>query len=136
MKIIKTLYIVFTFCSFFIFSDCEKNVTFSFDGYYSGSFSYKGQVQFDALIINENEYEEVPSGGAMNQKFPCLTKGTYSIKQRSITFTPDVMPDCICSACLLTGAYTLIQSGKTIIFQRGTGDDLQIYNMTLIEANR
>jgi hypothetical protein len=38
-------------------------------------------------------------------------------------------------ACLLSGEYTLIQSGNNIKFQRGTGNDLQAYNLTLIEPN-
>ena len=117
-------------------SSCTKIDNFSNDGYYSGSLSYKGIIQFDALNINGNNYEEVPSGGAFNQKFPCITKGTYKIKGNTITFYPSVLPDCPCNECLLNGDYTLIQSGETIIFQRGTGDDLQIYNMTLIESKR
>jgi hypothetical protein len=135
MKPFKTLAVILTLCIFFIFTDCEKIGTFSFDGYYSGSFSYLEQVQFDALIINGNAYKEVPSGGAMNQKFPCLTKGTYRIKQRSITFFPDNVPDCICFACMLTGKYTLIQSGEKIIFQKGSGDVLQTYILTLVEPS-
>lgn len=136
MKPIKIVIVIITFSSLFITSNCKKIDTFSSDGYYSGYFSYKGQVQFDALSINGNNYEEVPSGGALNQKFPCLTKGTYKIKNNTITFVPSVMPDCLCFECLLNGDYTLIQSGKNIIFQRETGDNLQIYNLTLIEANR
>ena len=75
MKPFNTLAVILTLCIFFIFTDCEKNGTFSFNGYYSGSFSYREQVQFDALIINGNTYKEVPSGGAMNQKFPSLYNG-------------------------------------------------------------
>jgi hypothetical protein len=125
-----------TLGSLCIFSTCKKIDTFSFDGYYSGSFTYKGQVQFDGLIIKENNYEEAASGGALNQKFPCLTKGTYKIKNNTITFVPSVMPDCLCFECLLNGEYKLIQNGKNIIFQKVTEDNLQIYNLTLVESSR
>jgi hypothetical protein len=120
----------------FVSPGCTKSDIFSADGYYSGSFSYQGQTKFDALIINGNDYEEVPSGGAMNQKFPCLTKGTYRIKGNEITFSPGVMPDCLCYECLLNGKYTLSQSDNTIKFQKGSGDNLQVYDMTLIESSR
>jgi hypothetical protein len=133
MRPIKTLFLILTLCGFFIFTDCEKIGTFSFDGFYEGYFSYRGQVQYDALIINANAFKEVPSGGAMNQKFPCLTKGTYRIKQRSIKFVPDTVLLCTCSACTLTGEYALIQSGEKIIFQKGSGDDLQTYNLTFVK---
>jgi hypothetical protein len=135
MKTIKALFIICGLCSLLIFTNCEKNGTFSFDGYYEGSFSYRGQVRYDALIINGNAFKEVPSGGAMNQKFPCLTRGTYRIKQRFIIFVPDTVPDCNCSVCMLTGNYALIQSGEKIIFQKGSGDDLQTYNLTLVEPS-
>ena len=44
---------------------------------------------------------------------------------------PSVMPDCLCVECLLNGDYTLIQSGSKLIFQKGTGDTLQNYDLTL-----
>jgi hypothetical protein len=124
------------FGTFIFISGCTKMDNFSKDGYYSGYFSYQGETKFDALSIDGNNYAEVPSGGAFNQKFPCLTRGTYKIKGNSITFTPSVLPDCLCNECILQGVYDLIQSDQTIRFQKGTGNDLQIYNVTLIEANR
>lgn len=139
-------FIIMVVCSCFIFSDCEKQDTFSTDGYYSGSYSSQGQILFDAIIFDGGNYEEAASGGALNQKFPCLTKGTYKIKHNTISFIPKVMPvvsDCKCVVmftdvkfdCLLCGDYTLIQSGNNIKFQRGTGNDLQVYNLTLVEPN-
>lgn len=128
---LKLIFVLILICS----GGCTKD-TFSDDGYYSGSFSYNGEVKFDALIINGNNYEEVPSGGAMNQKFPCLVKGSYRIKGNKITFTTSVEPDCICDECLLKGEYVLVQSGNTIKFQREAVNGLQVYNLTLVTASR
>jgi hypothetical protein len=145
-KIAKTLFLLMTLISLSIFSSCEKLDTVSTDGYYSGSLVYRGQPLFSAISFNGNNYEEVASGGALNQKFPCITKGIYKIKHNTISFFPVVMPvvpDCTCAVmfteikfdCLLRGDYILIQSGNNIKFQRGTGNDLQVYNLTLIEPN-
>jgi hypothetical protein len=146
MKIAKTLIFLITFTSLSIFSSCEKLDTVSADGYYSGSLVYQGQPLFAAISFHGSNYGEVASGGALNQKFPCITRGTYKIKHNTISFSPTVMPivpDCTCTVmftnikfdCLLSGDYTLIQSGNNIKFQRGTGNDLQVYNLTLIEPN-
>jgi hypothetical protein len=139
----KTILMIITLI--FIFSDCKKQDTFSTDGYYSGSFSNQGQSTFTAIVIAGSNYSEVPSGGVYNQKFPCVTKGTYKIKNNIIYFNATVLPvvpDCQCGEltgvkfdCLLNGDYTLVQSGEKIVFQRGTGNDLQVYNLTLIEPN-
>ena len=128
-----------------IFSSCEKLDTFSTDGYYSGSFSNQGQRTFTAIVIDGSNYSEVPSGGVYNQKFPCVTKGTYKIKNNTISFNASVLPvvpDCQCGVltgvsfdCLLNGDYTLVLSGEKIVFQRGTGNDLQVYDLTLIKPN-
>lgn len=120
--------------------------TVSTDGYYSGSLVYQGQTLFAAISFHGNNYEEAASGGALNQKFPCITKGTYRIRDNTISFSPTVIPvvhDCTCAImftevkfdCRLNGEYTLIQSGNTIKFQRGNGNDLQVYNLTLIESD-
>lgn len=146
MKIAKTLFLLLTLTSLSIFSGCEKLDTVSADGYYSGSLVYQGQPLFAAISFNGNNYAEVASGGALNQKFPCITKGTYKIKHNKISFFPTampVLPDCPCAVmftnikfdCLLNGDYKLIQSGNNIRFQRGIGNDLQVYNLTLIEPN-
>ena len=143
-KIAKAVYLLISFTSLLFLLGCEKLDTVSIDGYYSGSLVYQGQPLFAAISFNGNNYAEVASGGALNQKFPCITKGTYKIKHNIISFSPTEMPvvlDCSCAImfttvkfdCLLSGEYTLIQSGKTIKFQRGTGNDLQVYNLTLIE---
>lgn len=145
-KIVKTLFLLMTITSLSIFSSCEKLDTVSTDGYYQGSLVYQGQPLFAAISFHVNNYAEVASGGALNQKFPCITKGTYKIRHNKISFFPTVMPvvpDCTCAVmftnikfdCLLSGDYTLIQSGNNIKFQRGTGNDLQVYNLTLIEPN-
>ena len=115
-----------------VLTSCDKIETPLTNGYYSGSLSFQGQIYFDAIIFSENTYEEVPSGGALNQKFPCLTEGSYKIKNGIITFSPNNSPTCSCSACLLTGDFELIQDGNNIIFQKGFGQDLQIYSLTQI----
>jgi len=142
-KIAKTLFLFVTIISFLFFSGCEKSDTVSADGYYSGSLVYQGLPLFTAISFSGNKYKEVPSGGAWNQKFPCITKGTYKIKNKIISFMPEVfpvVPDCQCEIkpgvkfeCLLHGDYELIQSGKNLIFQRGTGNDLHVYYLTLRE---
>jgi len=121
-----------TLFSLIALTSCDKLETPLTNGYYSGSLSYKGQLYFDAILFDENTYKEVPSGGALNQKFPCLTEGTYKIKKGSITFIPNNSPTCSCSACLLTGDFDLIRDGNKIIFQKGSGQDLQIYSLTQI----
>jgi len=142
----RTLFFLMTLTSLSIFSSCEKLDTVSADGYYSGSLVYQGQPLFAAISFHGNNYEEVASGGALNQKFPCITRGTYKIKHNTISFSPTVMPvvpDCTCTVmftnikfdCLLSGDYKLIKSGNNIIFQRGTGNDLQVYNLTLVESD-
>lgn len=143
MKKTKILFTLMILCSFFILPSCEKD-TFSNDGYYSGSFSNQGQHTFTALVIDGSSYSEVPSGDAYNQKFPCITKGTYKIQNHTISFDATVLPtvpDCQCGEltgvkfdCLLNGDYTLIQSGDKIVFQRGTGNDLQIYDLTIVKT--
>ena len=145
MKIERTIFLLMTFTSFSIFSSCEKLDTVSTDGYYQGSLVYQEQPLFTAISFHGNNYAEVASGGALNQKFPCITKGTYKIKHNTISFSPSVfpvIPDCQCGMftsvtfdCLLNGDYQLIKSGNNVIFQRGTGNDLQVYNLTLIEPN-
>jgi hypothetical protein len=142
----KTKIILLILTLIFIFSDCKKQDTFSTDGYYSGSFSNQRQQTFTAIVIDGSNYSEVPSGGVINQKFPCTTKGTYKIKNSTISFNATVLPavpDCQCGEltgvkfdCLLSGDYTLVQSGKNMLFQRENENDLQIYNLTLIEPNR
>jgi hypothetical protein len=144
-KIAKTVFFLITLISFSFFSGCEKSNTVSTDGYYQGSLIYQGQPLFAAISFHGNNYEEVASGGALIQKFPCITKGIYKIKHNTISFAPTVLPvipDCQCGMftsvtfdCLLNGDYKLIKSGKNIIFQRGTGNDLQVYNLTLVESN-
>jgi len=121
-----------TLISLAVLTSCNKLDTPLTNGYYSGSLSYQGQLYFDAISFSENTYKEVPSGGALNQKFPCLTEGTYKIKNGTITFIPSNSPTCSCSACLLTGDFDLIQEGNKIIFQRGSSQDLQIYSLTQI----
>jgi hypothetical protein len=144
VKISRIIMVLLTLTTLLVFPGCKKTDTFSTDGYYQGSFSYQGQILFSAIIFNGSSYSEAPSGGAMNQKFPCITKGTYSIKHTTISFTPTVMPvvpGCTCSVmgtgvkfdCLLDGDFTLVESGDKIIFQKGSGNDLQIYSLTLIK---
>ena len=133
MKRIALLFMILTVSNLFLCTGCKKVDTFTYDGYYSGSFSYKGEVLFDALSISGNSFKEQPSGVALNQKFPCLAEGTYKIHKNTITFTTIRFPDCSCSECLLNGEYSLIQSDKNIVFQKEIDGELQIYNLTLIE---
>jgi hypothetical protein len=139
------LFIMLTLLSGVTLVSCKKIDTFSADGYYSGSFSNQGKSTWTAIVIAGSNYSEVPSGGVYDQKFPCVTKGTYKIKNNIISFSATVLPavpDCQCGMqtgikfdCLLCGDYTLVQSGENIVFQRGTGNDLQIYDLTLIKPN-
>ena len=132
VKITKSLIAMIAFSSLAILMSCNKLDTPLADGYYSGSLNYQGQLLFDAISFNGDNYEEVASGGALNQKFPCLTKGTYQIKKNIITFTPNNSPVCSNSDFLLKGEYSLIQKGNKITFQKVTGQDLQIYTLTQI----
>lgn len=139
------MFFLMTLISFSLIISCEKQDTFSTNGYYSGSFSNQSQRTFTALVIDGNNYSEVPSGGVYNQKYPCVTKGTYKIKNKTISFNATVLPvvpDCQCGEqtgvkfdCLLNGDYTLVQSGEKIVFQRGTGNDMQIYDLTIVKPN-
>jgi hypothetical protein len=120
----KTILLILTLI--FIFSDCNKQDTFSINGYYSGSFSSQVQSTFTAIVDGLN-YSEVPSGGVYNQKFPCLTEGTYKITDNSISLNAMVLPVVpYCQSgeqtdvkfdCLLNGDYTLVQSGEKIVFK-------------------
>ncbi len=132
VKITKTLIAMLAFSSLAILTNCNKQDTPLTDGYYSGSFNYQGQFIFDAILFNGDNFEEAASGGAQNQKFPCLTKGTYRIKNDIITFTPNNSPVCSSSDWLLKGEYSLIHEDNKITFQKRTGQDLQIYTLTQI----
>ncbi len=128
----KIALLLITFICLTVFTNCDKLDSPLTNGYYSGSLNYQGQLYFDAISFDGNTYKEVPSGGALNQKFPCLTEGTYEIKKGTITFMPSKSPTCSCSTCLLTGDYDLIQEGNKIIFKKGSGNDLQTYSLTQI----
>ncbi len=144
-RIAKTLFLLMILISLSFFSSCEKLDTVSTDGYYQGSLVYQKQPLFAAISFHGNNYIEGASGGALNQKFPCVTGGTYKIKHNTISFSPSVfpvIPDCQCGTfasvtfdCILNGDYHLIKSGNILIFQRGNGNDLQVYNLTLMEPN-
>ena len=131
-KSTKIILAIMIISSLLIFTGCKKLHTPLTTGYYSGSLNFQGQLVFDAIIFNGNNYEEVPSGGALNQKFPCLTKGTYQIRGNLISFSPNNSPVCSCSACELKGDYSFIQEGNKITFQKGSGPDVQIYSLTQI----
>jgi hypothetical protein len=133
MKSIKSVFVILTLSFLFVISSCKKDESFTSDGYYSGSFSYKGQVLFDALSITGNQFKEVASGGAMNQKFPCITEGKYEINGNTITFSSSKSSNCTCIECLLDGKYTLVKSGNNLIFEREIGGELQQYNLTQIK---
>jgi hypothetical protein len=111
---------------------CSKLDTQLAYGYYAGTFSYQGQLLFDAISFSGENYEELASGGARYQKFPCLTKGTYQIKKNSITFAPNNSPECSNSDFLLQGEYSLIQEDNRITFQKGSEQDIQIYTLSAI----
>lgn len=132
VRITRTFVAMLAISSLAILMSCSKLDTPLADGYYTGSLSYQGQLLFDAISFSGENYEELASGGARYQKFPCLTKGTYQIKKNSITFTPNNSPVCSNSDFLLQGEYSLIQEGNKITFQKGNGQDLQIYTLTQI----
>ena len=117
-----------------IISGCKEQDDLIAHGYYQGSFDDQGKKLFDAISFDRDHYTEVPSGGVMNQKFPCISKGTFSIRKNAITFRPVNKDDCPYPEYFLSGDYSLTQTGTTIVFQRGTGNNCQAYNLTLISA--
>ena len=105
------------------------------DGHYGGNFSYNGSNYWYLLEINQNNYEEWPSGGVMYQKsYGCLTTGTYSIDRNIITFEIDSFkfsgfPEPCITDMLLPGTYTITspEIQDSLIFERGIGDNHIIY---------
>ena len=119
---------------------CTKEDSNPFDGYFQGSFYYQNQSYFEAIIFSGESFEEVPSGGALYQKFPCIVDGTYKINKDKIVFYSSSLPseEANCShSYLLSGEYHLTtKSPSEISFYKGEGDELQTYTLKLITANR
>jgi len=75
---------------FFTLIRCEKKDPTSEyipEGYYSGIFIFSEDTIFDAFIFSADTFSEIPSGGVMHQKFPCLVEGTYVIQDGKIEFS-------------------------------------------------
>lgn len=126
--------LIFLICCASAISGCKEQEDLIVQGYYQGSFDYQGKIVFDAISFDGDNYAEVASGGVMNQKFPCISKGTFSIRKNTITFRPDNKDECPYPEYFLTGDYSFSQTVNTIVFQRGTGTDRQTYSLTLISA--
>jgi hypothetical protein len=114
---------------------CEKkDPTFEYipDGYYSGHFIYSEDTVFDVIVFDADTFSEVPSGGVMHQKFPCLVEGTYVIQDGKIDFSilkyPEDGSNCDPEK-LLTGSYDLKMSGESLEFIKGDGGNKQLYKL-------
>jgi hypothetical protein len=146
-QILPIRYLIFTICSFLIIICCEQKdaevneqedpeVIFKIvDGAYGGHFGYQGHNYWCSITIDNNKYEEWPSGGILYQKpYSCLTVGTVSVSNDILTFKRDSFkfkdfplacePDMI-----LPGIYKInkVIDNDSIIFSRGVGDNNIIY---------
>ena len=126
----------------FILMGCEKKdfvPEYIPEGYYEGMFIFSEDTVFDACIFNADTFCEVPSGGVMYQKFPCLVEGTYKIREGLIEFSILKYPaeGIICDPeILLSGSYEMILSGNKLEFMKVEGDSKQQYKMQKVSSSR
>jgi hypothetical protein len=127
---------------FFALIGCEKKdptPEYIPEGYYSGIFIFSEDTVFDAFIFNADTFCEVPSGGVMHQKFPCLVEGTYIIQEGIIEFSilkdPEEGSNCD-PGILLTGSYDMILAGNKLEFMKGEGDVKQHYIIKKVTSSR
>jgi len=126
-----------------LFTSCEQTDPEPINNYqltngnYEGYFRHQG-VSYWCLIAMENgQYIEWPSGGAMFQKsFSCLTTGFYSAQNNTLSFTlqdykfkdfPETCP----TDMLLPGKYEMTTTAKkdSLIFKRGTSENQITYHL-------
>ena len=127
---------------FFALFGCEKkNDTPEYipEGYYSGIFIFSEDTVFDAFIFHEDTFSEVPSGGVMHQKFPCIVEGTYVIQEGIIEFSilkhPEESSNCD-PGILMSGSYEMILAGDKLEFMKGEGDCKQHYIVKKVTSSR
>jgi hypothetical protein len=128
----------------FIIAGCIKdnnNPTYIPDGYYSGSFIFNGDTVFDAIVFETDSFCEVPSGGVIHQKFPCLVGGVYSIQEKDIEFSilkyPVISDTSTCdSDIFLSGVYEMVITGDRLEFWKGDETQYQKYKLEKIESSR
>ena len=134
--------ILFVAIVFFTLLGCEKkdpDPEYIPEGYYSGIFIFSEDTVFDAFVFNADTFCEVPSGGAMYQKFPCLVEGTYKIQEGVVEFSILKYPEqsIYCDPdILLSGSYDMILSGDDLEFIKGEGDSKQHYKMKKVTPGR
>lgn len=140
LKIVQA--ILFVAIVFFTLMGCEKKdlvPEYIPEGYYSGIFIFSEDTVFDAFVFNADTFCEVPSGGAMYQKFPCLVEGTYKIQEGVVEFSilkyPEEGINCD-PEILLSGSYDMILSGDNLEFMKGEGDSKQHYKMKKVTSSR
>jgi len=135
----KTVFILITLALLMVTCDknsdgVEENDLFN-DGYYGGGFSYEGISYWYLLEINQSNYEEWPSGGAIYQKsMGCLTTGTYSINDSILTFTLDSFkfegyPFPCVTDMILPGEYQINyrDDNDSIVFEKETENGKIVY---------
>ncbi len=58
-------------------------------GIYQGYFEYNDRKYYSAISFTGHNYEELPSGGVIEQKeFFYYTKGNFSVDRKKIHFNP------------------------------------------------
>ena len=121
---------------------CDKKDTspnYIPEGYYSEIFIYSEDTVFDAFIFKADTFMEVPSGGVLHQKFPCIVEGTYEILDGIVEFSihkyPQEGSDCD-SDILLSGAYEMMLEGDNLEFVKGEGVSKQHYKMKKVQSSR
>ena len=124
---------------------CKKESIKLNNGFYGGTFKYDTLILTEGLIISDDSFEELASGGALQQKYPhyCLTKGTYKIQGEMIFFN-DIQiaqpPNVEISYCdedyLLMGSYYIEEmKDSTISFWKNSILGKQEYKLKLYQSN-
>jgi len=113
----------------------EKN-NFS-EGIYMGYFVLQDQEYWCEIVYSGDKYEEWPSGGAFFQKeMSCLTTGTFSINNTTLTFDREKykfpsFPVSCNSEMILPGDYKihLITMNDSLVFSKSAGKDRIKYHL-------
>lgn len=107
-------------------------------GIYQGYFEYNNGKYYSAIAFSDNNFEELPSGGVMQQKdFFYYTKGHFSITNKSIHFNvtskyEGAIPAIylIIKDWYLEGDFKVnFISRDSLSFERGTGNRKIIYSL-------
>ena len=105
------------------------------EGCYGGYFDYQNVSYWCSICFENGQYIEWPSGGVLLQKsMSCLTVGTYSKENNTMSFVLDSFkfknfPEPCTTNMLLPGSYQITNTDKkdSLIFKRGTGNNQIIY---------